>query len=382
MAARTTYLHSQGTVGFDWRTSPGYSRRGGFYGVTVHDYTDRDEAFGFRQVDYEAIQHFPILRETWVISLRGLRRDHVRQGRSADPVLHAAVARRRIDLRGFTSWRFRDRNSLLLQAEWRIMVNRFLDTAVFYDAGKVTARTADLDLDGLKNDFGFGVRFHGPFATPLRVEVAKSNEGLVLVSSARLPRSEVCCMSRSLFPRLPRRARLTLLAAVACAALAPTSLDAAPRFYRDDPIAREPESQDASQAQPYDIESTVRDDLQPVRHVGSQAVRQRARRTSTRSTRCRTRAGSRTGSATTPITPERDRRAAPNVGRAARPVALDAHPGENRRRASRLHGEGRQGRDLVPASSIRRTTPKARPARSRSRRRSSGRSATTRSNRS
>ena len=52
--------------------------------------------FGFQQVDYEAIQHIPILREAWVISLRGLAADRVQQGRSADPVLHAAVGRRRI----------------------------------------------------------------------------------------------------------------------------------------------------------------------------------------------------------------------------------------------------------------------------------------------
>ena len=42
-------------------------------------------------------------------------------------------------LRGFASWRFRDRHSLLLQAEWRVLVNSFFDTAIFYDAGKVTA---------------------------------------------------------------------------------------------------------------------------------------------------------------------------------------------------------------------------------------------------
>ena len=87
-------------------------------------------------------------------------------------------------MRGFSSWRFRDRNSLLLQAEWRIMVNRFLDTAVFYDMGKVTSSTSDFDLDGLKSDYGFGVRFHGPLATPLRVELAKSNEGLAFVFSS------------------------------------------------------------------------------------------------------------------------------------------------------------------------------------------------------
>ena len=48
------------------------------------------------------------------------------------------------DLRGYSSWRFRDLNSLLLQAEWRVMVNRFLDMALFYDAGKVAARRSDL----------------------------------------------------------------------------------------------------------------------------------------------------------------------------------------------------------------------------------------------
>ena len=61
------------------------------------------------------------------------------------------------------------------------MANRFMDTAVFYDAGKVAARRADLDLNGLKSDYGFGFRLHGPFATPLRVEVAKSPEGLRLI---------------------------------------------------------------------------------------------------------------------------------------------------------------------------------------------------------
>jgi outer membrane translocation and assembly module TamA len=64
------------------------------------------------------------------------------------------------------------------------MVNRYLDMAFFYDAGKVVARTSDLDLDGLKSDFGFGLRFHGPAATPLRVEIAKGREGLAFIFSA------------------------------------------------------------------------------------------------------------------------------------------------------------------------------------------------------
>jgi hypothetical protein len=177
LGTKTTYLHSRGTVGFDWRTSPGYSRRGGFYGVTVHDFADRDDEFGFNQVDYEVIQHFPILREAWVISLHGLVQTTYDKDGQQIPFFMLPSVGGGHSLRGFSSWRFRDQNSLLVQAEWRIMANRYLETAVFYDAGKVTARKSDLDFNGLKSDYGFGVRFHGPFSTPLRIEVARSNEG-------------------------------------------------------------------------------------------------------------------------------------------------------------------------------------------------------------
>jgi hypothetical protein len=184
LGATAKYVHSQGTVGFDWRTSPGYSRRGGYYGATLHDYADRDDAFGFRQVDYEAIQHFPILREAWVISLRGRIQTAFDKDNQQIPFFMMPAVGGGSSLRGFSSWRFRDLNSLLLQAEWRIMVNRFLDTAVFYDTGKVVPDRSDLDLSGLRHDIGFGVRFHNLFVTPLRIELAKSNEGLHLVFSS------------------------------------------------------------------------------------------------------------------------------------------------------------------------------------------------------
>lgn len=184
LGTKTTYVHSQGTVGLDWRTSEGYSRRGGFYGVTLHDYNDRDEKFGFQRVDYEAIQHVPILREAWVISLHGLARTTYNKDNQEIPFFLMPYLGSGHSLRGFLSHRFRDRNSLLLQAEWRIMVNRFMDTAVFYDAGKVTARREDLDFNGLQSDYGFGVRLHGPFATPVRIELAKSPEGMRLVFGA------------------------------------------------------------------------------------------------------------------------------------------------------------------------------------------------------
>ena len=187
LGAEVTYLRTQGTVGFDWRTSPGYTRRGGFYGVTLHDHSDRDDQFGFQMLEYEAIQHIPILREAWVLSFRARVQTAEEKDGQQIPFFMLPALGGGSSLRGYSSWRFRDQNSLLLQAEWRIMVNRYLDLAFFYDAGKVTAHTSDLDLDGLKDDFGFGIRFHGPFATPLRVELARSRESslsLIFSSSA------------------------------------------------------------------------------------------------------------------------------------------------------------------------------------------------------
>ena len=185
--ASPTYLHPQAAIAFDWRTAPGYTRTGGYVAVTGHHFGDTDDQYSFQRVDYDVIQHIPVLRDTWVVSLRGRVETTFLDDGQTIPFFMLPALGGGSTLRGFTSWRFRDRHSLLLSAEWRILVNRFLDTAVFYDAGKVTSRTSDLNLSDLKSDYGFGFRFHGPLATPLRIELARSNEGLQLVFSSQAP---------------------------------------------------------------------------------------------------------------------------------------------------------------------------------------------------
>jgi hemolysin activation/secretion protein len=176
LGSSPTYLHTSGTVGFDWRPAVGYTRTGGYYGATFHDYKDQDDAFGFQQVDYHVVQHIPLFRDAWVLSLRGRVQTTYTKDDQVIPFYMLPALGGGSSLRGFSSWRFRDRHGLLLQAEWRVLANRFLDMALFYDAGKVTDRRSDLDLEGLKSDFGIGFRFHGPATTPLRIEFARSNE--------------------------------------------------------------------------------------------------------------------------------------------------------------------------------------------------------------
>ena len=181
--AKVTYLHTQGTVAIDTRLSPEYARRGGYYGVTIHHFDDQDDDYTFDQVNYEAIQHIPILRDAWVISLRG-RVETTMRDEGEVPFFMLPGLGSGSNLRGYQNLRFRDRHSLLMQAEWRVLVNSFIDTAIFFDAGKVAARKSDLDFNDLHTDFGIGFRLHGPLATPLRIEIAKGSEGFNLVFAA------------------------------------------------------------------------------------------------------------------------------------------------------------------------------------------------------
>lgn len=185
LGTQPVYWHTQGTVGVDWRSpSSGYARRGGFYGVTVHDRTDTGGTYGFNQVDYEAIQHVPILRDAWVLSLHAMAQTTYDKGTQTIPFFMMPSIGGGSNLRAYASWRLRDLNSLYFQGEWRVIVNRFVDMALFYDAGKVASRRADLDLNGLKSDAGIGFRFHGPAATALRIELAHGSEGFNLVFAA------------------------------------------------------------------------------------------------------------------------------------------------------------------------------------------------------
>ena len=271
----------------------------------------------FRSLEYEAIQHVPILREAWVLSFRGRVQTADEKDGQQIPFFMLPALGGGSTLRGYSSWRFRDQNSLLLQAEWRIMVNRYLDLAFFYDAGKVAARTSDLDLDGLKDDFGFGVRFHGPFATPLRVELARSREGISFIFSS----SAVFLRSRLMFTS-------TCLATCRVApgswlfrSVPLVSLPPAPRRRarasirtirsRASPNRRTPRRRRPTTSRRCTSCSTTCSS----RPATSRAAC--ARRTSTRSTKCRTRAGSPTASA-----PGRSRLTSSFAGRtsARRPI--------------------------------------------------------------
>ena len=107
LGAKPTYLQPHATLAFDWRPAADYARRGGYYGATIRSYADQDGPFSFRQVDYEAIQHIPILRDAWVLSLRGRVETTYTKGDEVVPFFMLPALGSGSTLRGFSSWRFR-----------------------------------------------------------------------------------------------------------------------------------------------------------------------------------------------------------------------------------------------------------------------------------
>jgi Omp85 superfamily domain len=176
------YLRGEISATAYWLASPGYSRTGGLYRVAYEEFNPlhgEGDTFGFLRA--EVVQHVPMLRETWVLSLRGGAESIVRES-DVVPYFLMPTLGGGSDLRGYATHRFRDRHSLILSSEARWFPNRLgLDTALFADAGKVASSRTGLTLHDLKFDYGIGVRFHTLTITALRIDLARSNEGLRLV---------------------------------------------------------------------------------------------------------------------------------------------------------------------------------------------------------
>ena len=179
------YTRTRVYAQIDSRDAPGYTRRGALLRVDLADYSQRSgSGFGFSRVDLDGRAFIPILRANWVIALRGLvSMTDPHEGHEVPFFLLPSLGGGS-DLRAYSSFRFRDRNRLLLSAEYRWTPSEFVDMALFYDAGKVAADRSDLDFDGLKRSYGIGARFHTPRATALRIEYARGSEGGRLVFAA------------------------------------------------------------------------------------------------------------------------------------------------------------------------------------------------------
>lgn len=160
-------------------TDSGDPTRGGRYQLSYARYADRDlDRYSFGRLNADARHYVPLLGGSHVLALHArVSSSQADAGRQVPFYLQETLGGA-YSLRGFSRHHFRDRQLLLLQAEYRWDLNAFASGALFIDAGKVAARARDLDLRDLSRDYGFGLRLGSRAGVALRADVAfGSGEG-------------------------------------------------------------------------------------------------------------------------------------------------------------------------------------------------------------
>jgi hypothetical protein len=178
------YRRSRLFAELDTRTSPTYTREGTLFRVDWSDYHQMDTGSNsFQRLDAEVQQFIPLLRENWVIALRArASTTDAAEGHEVPYFMLPSLGGNRF-LRGYSTFRFRDNNSLLFTGEYRWTAGPLVDMAVFMDAGKVASRRADLDLQNLQTSYGIGMTLHSFSTTMTRIELARTREGMGLLFS-------------------------------------------------------------------------------------------------------------------------------------------------------------------------------------------------------
>ncbi len=177
LASTPTWLHATVYGAFDTRESPGYTRSGALYRLTLHRYTDPGGQFSFRQTEVDLRQFIPVLHKNWVVALQGRGVFTGSDRGQVVPYFMLPVVGGRDTLPAYEESRFADRNSLLLRSELRWAAAPVVDVAVFLDHGKVAPKIGGLNVQDLHRDWGVGVWIHSPTVTALRLEVAHGVEG-------------------------------------------------------------------------------------------------------------------------------------------------------------------------------------------------------------
>jgi hypothetical protein len=168
---------------------PGMPYQGGESRVGYSVYHDQQfDRYSFRRLELETKHRFSVLGPHRILTLHGwVSTTDTRGGHDVPFFLQHTLGGkgniRSVDesilgtdgtdatLRGFQTYRFRDRHLLLLQAEYRWPIWGPVDATVFFDTGKVTSRRGDLNLSGLERSYGFSVGAVRGAHTVMRMDV-------------------------------------------------------------------------------------------------------------------------------------------------------------------------------------------------------------------
>jgi outer membrane protein assembly factor BamA len=179
LARQPEFLKSEVAIVVDNRDASGNPRSGQYLAGAYTNYDDRSlNLFDFHRVQAEVQQYLPFNAGHRVIAFRFKTSfDDAKAGHRIPFYLEQSLGGSN-DLRGFREFRFRDKNQMVSNLEYRWEAFSGLDMAIFGDAGKVFNKRSEFNLDNLETSYGFGFRFNTAKAVVWRIDIARSREGL------------------------------------------------------------------------------------------------------------------------------------------------------------------------------------------------------------
>jgi outer membrane protein assembly factor BamA len=166
------FFYNELSAVVDTRDQPGNARAGGYSGIAWRRYTDNDlERYSFDSIDLELQRFFPIFDKKRVIAARLQLLTTTAGDGQEIPFYYQPTLGGGRSVRSYADFRFRDRNVLLANVEYRWEALSGLDMALFVDAGSVAARFSDLEL-AEETAYGIGLRVNTYKTVLLRIDVA------------------------------------------------------------------------------------------------------------------------------------------------------------------------------------------------------------------
>lgn len=174
------YTYADLFAALDTRDQPGNARAGSYVGVQWRRYDDGEfSRYSFHSLDVDAQQFLPIFDKKRVVAVRLLLQTTTAKDGHEVPFYMQPTLGGSDSLRSYADFRFRDRNALTMNLEYRWEAFSGLDMALFSDFGAVHPTVQGLEFTRLRGAYGMGMRFNTYKAVFLRLDVAAGgSEGI------------------------------------------------------------------------------------------------------------------------------------------------------------------------------------------------------------
>jgi hypothetical protein len=191
LASRPWYVRSFVSASNDTRFSPEYTRTGRLLDASLYHFNDfKESTWSYQRLELAAVQYLPTFRTddptadvTKPRRYKGALSVFARawysytQGGDDVPFYLMPYLGGGDYLRGYSSYRFHDRNALLLGSEYRYAVHKMVDVAMLVEGGTVASEPMGLSLGKLAPSVALGVRVHSKTSGLVRLDVAHGRDG-------------------------------------------------------------------------------------------------------------------------------------------------------------------------------------------------------------